>query len=445
MYTLLKKAVKKIAVMALLSMVLTTEINAQQIWYVTQGGNGNQNGTSWINAASGVMLQTIISNASLQGGQIWVAEGDYYAPVPDGFRIYDNIELYGGFAGWENHLEQRDFNSNITVLKGQQNQSWHVVSINNALNTRVDGFHITGGNANGGATTYDRSGGGIFVLSSNPILANLEIHHNYANNGYGGGIAVYEGNITMFDCMIHENEAWQGGGVFLDLGSSFLQNIDIHDNTMSHGGGGMYIECHTATFNDLYIHNNFAYDREGAGIHNARSYPTLNNCMIRENQLFTTTTPSGSGLHDYDGISTLNNTTIADNIGGTAQYVYEYAGGIICTTKVAAAPMPPIYYVDNLYKENAPSASSLETMQMRIYPNPVDRDENITLVIGNRYGYYQGEINIQLYSIDGRAVYQTRLGKGTNAFTIPPLTAGMYVINAFTADGKRYNSPLVIH
>jgi hypothetical protein len=107
--------------------------------------------------------------------------------------------------------------------------------------------------------------------------------------------------------------------------------------------------------------------------------------------------------------------------------------------------MPIASAEGKMLEESKTTSTFLETLQLQVYPNPAGRGDNITLVLEGAYGYYQGEINIEVYSMDGRVVYRTALGKGTNSFAVPDLTAGVYVIAARIADGKKYNTRLVIH
>jgi hypothetical protein len=454
MNTQFKKRVKRIAAIGLLSVVLlATVANAQQIWYVTQTGSGGQSGTSWGDAAPGQMLQSIIIQAGQHGGgQVWVAEGTYTIssqPSQMSFILYNKVELYGGFVGGETSLDQRDFVNNITTLDGANaGKNLHVVIIKDVEESRVDGFHIVNGDVtNADGLASDRSGGGILVISTspltNPVLANLEIYYNQANNGYGGGIAIYgdNANVFMYNCKIYYNTAWQGGGLFVDLGSSTFNNIEIFENHSSpSNGGGVYLECNTATFNMVNIYQNEA-NLNGAGMHCARSYPTLNDCNIYENTTHPPDTkPSGSGLHDYDCQSVLNNTNIYGNHGGTNNYEYEYAGGIICTNQriISASNQNADFEVTlNAFIESS--------LQLRIYPNPVNGGGNLTLSLENHYGFYQGEVHVQIYSMDGRMLYRTTLDKGMNTLSVPELSPGVYVLNARIASGKKYNAQLVIH
>ena len=122
-------------------------------------------------------LQSALS-ASLYGDEIWIAAGTYFPTAGTdrtiSFNLKNGVAMYGGFAGTETSQSQRDFETNVTTLSGDigimgddSDNSYHVIvggdinftvleggniSINNS--TRVDGFTITAGNANGG-TGYD--------------------------------------------------------------------------------------------------------------------------------------------------------------------------------------------------------------------------------------------------------------------------------------------------
>jgi hypothetical protein len=164
---------------------------AGAIWYVKADASGANTGTSWADAFTDLHAALSAAGAT---DQIWVAKGVYKPSTSDksvSFELKDGVALYGGFAGSETSLEQRDVLANPTVLSGDIDQndtvdsdgitnsyddivgdnSRHVVTghlLSSA--TVLDGFTITGGENN-----TDASGSGIYILTASPILNNLTL------------------------------------------------------------------------------------------------------------------------------------------------------------------------------------------------------------------------------------------------------------------------------
>ena len=93
---------------------------AQAVTYVDASALGANDGSSWGDAF--VDLQAGLSTAGA-GDQLWVAAGSYTPAPPGGpssatFAIPSGVEVYGGFAGGETALSQRDPAANPTVLSG---------------------------------------------------------------------------------------------------------------------------------------------------------------------------------------------------------------------------------------------------------------------------------------------------------------------------------------
>lgn len=102
-------------------------LHAQTIRYVKPVASGSGNGSSWANASSD--LQVMI-DASAANDEVWVAAGTYKpAAYPTGssggtssrdyaFLLKDGVKVYGGFAGTETLLAQRNYTTNPTTLSG---------------------------------------------------------------------------------------------------------------------------------------------------------------------------------------------------------------------------------------------------------------------------------------------------------------------------------------
>ena len=86
--------------------------------YVKADAGGANNGSSWTDAYTD--LQDALS-VTVSGDQIWVAAGTYY-PTTDTnrsatFALVNGVGIYGGFAGVETLLTERDTVVNVTVGK----------------------------------------------------------------------------------------------------------------------------------------------------------------------------------------------------------------------------------------------------------------------------------------------------------------------------------------
>lgn len=196
-----------------------TGCSTPKIYYVDENAAGSaRTGASWANAFNYLQDALAVANT---GDQIWVAEGTY-TPKEDvgtgrtqSFKITgakNGIKLYGGFdpADGIKTFTQRDPRTYRTILSGdidgdgtENGNSYHVLvldgtgsPITNA--TVIDGFTITGGNANGtppsspGSGSIDNSSGGGFYCNGagsgskcNPVLRNVTFIGNSANDDGG--------------------------------------------------------------------------------------------------------------------------------------------------------------------------------------------------------------------------------------------------------------------
>ncbi len=106
---------------------------AARIYFVSPSGSDEDAGTSW-----SVAFRTLTkaSQAATQSGdEVWVAEGTYVES--DTVTIPAGVSFYGGFAGGETDLFQRDWTANPAIIDGQNARQ--CVSNDGVL----DGFSIT--------------------------------------------------------------------------------------------------------------------------------------------------------------------------------------------------------------------------------------------------------------------------------------------------------------
>ena len=280
-----------------------------KIYYVSPASSGNGDGSSWANATT--LIQAL--NNAVAGDQIWVQGFEpvtkdelYIVPkevLQEGFTVKSGVQLYGGFAGTETKLTDRETLGKPyqlkyrSVLSGdlrnddkvdnvdlifpanttRQNNATHVLTLNmapqpsgnnNTYPTVVNGFTITGGQADG----TDEKGGGIYVTGNNTDGGNFRIERCFLFNNYatqGGAVYVSSevqnvnnGESLINQCVIYNNAAGEraaveneGGGVYL-AGEATVVNTSIFNN----GNGGVRLSSGSKVVNATIARNT------GAGV-----------------------------------------------------------------------------------------------------------------------------------------------------------------------------------
>ena len=181
--------------------------------------SGISNGADWENAYSS------FSNAFFNAeecpiDEIWVSKG-VYLPTNNNDRNISFLppqetSIYGGFAGNESDLNQRDWIENETILSGDigipiktEDNSKHVVNLSETEEpVLLDGFIIEKGYAKFSGQT-DNIGGGIFYHpnTNNPAhtIRNTTIRNCYSLDA-GSGLAIYGTNPKLrLDNVIFES------------------------------------------------------------------------------------------------------------------------------------------------------------------------------------------------------------------------------------------------
>jgi uncharacterized repeat protein (TIGR02543 family) len=321
------------------------------ILYVKSGGI-SATCSSWDEPCE---LQQALTNATI-GDQIWVAVGIYKpGTVREAtFQLKAGVSIYGGFAGTETSLAERNWETNVTSLSGDligddgagfennNENSYHVVTGNGADATAIlDGFTIIGGNANG-IHPYDE-GGGVYNDNGNPMLINLTISGNFALYGggmcnledssptlinvtfndnavdyWGGGMYNNESSPTLTSVTFSSNNAsdW-GGGMYNYTSSPSLTNVRFQINSATWAGGAMYNDYSSPTLTEVSFSSNSSSYVAG-GMYNGYSSPSLTDVTFSEN----TASDYGGGMYNYQGSVGLTNVTFSENTAS------DYGGGM---------------------------------------------------------------------------------------------------------------------
>ncbi|AFZ36389.1 polymorphic outer membrane protein [Stanieria cyanosphaera PCC 7437] len=289
------------------------------IIYVDVNATGKNNGSSWINAYQD--LQDAIAVAQ-SGDEIWVADGTYYPTTETdrnlSFQIPNGVKLYGGFVGDETKLAQRDWQKNSTILSGEigkindnSDNSYHVVDVSNlSQDSILDGFVITGGNANKHPVT---SGGGITSDRSKATLTNLIIQDNAAS--YGGGMYVNESQLSIKNVIFEENFATHdGGGLYSNDSNLNLKKIVFNSNYASDSGGAIYNYNSSPLLHKVKLQSNHSGE-DGGAIYNYNSSPHLTKMLFLNN---TAINHGGAVFNGYSSSPIIKNSIFRSNIANVA-------------------------------------------------------------------------------------------------------------------------------
>lgn len=294
--------------------------------YVNKNASGNGSGDSWENAVPELAdalkwAKEHESDWTTESPlKIWVAGGTYkplYSPADNNFGNSDgnynafllvkNVQLYGGFAGTETTLADRDLSltANATVLSSDVNDddaisgsgnsltisntsdnNLHVVVASGDMETALlDGFTIIGGNAGSsgnitvnGKAVYKNRGAGIYCRNASPAFNHIIITGNTAD-AFGGGLYNDDSSSpTLLNTLISRNISAKGAGVCNDTSDPQFTNITIAGNKSTGEGGGMYNSTASPAVNNSVVYGNSAVI--GAEIYNDSASPTFSYSLI---------------------------------------------------------------------------------------------------------------------------------------------------------------------
>ena len=334
----------------LLTLAASGHVNAATC-RVTTTGTSAGTGT-W---ASPMDLQTALTAANCT--EVWVAAGVYKPGITRTatFDIHPGVAVYGGFAGTEITLGARDPTVNVTILSGdidnndinadgnniaetsadiQGGNSDHIAYMDGTTGTKItastvlDGFTISGGQANGGGSPQDRGGGlycdgGGIGHECSPTLSNMTFSGNSAQSGgamYNDGDAGTS-SPTLSNVTFTGNSATTGGAMFNDgrgggTSSPALSNITLSGNSANVGGAMFNVGSGTGisspTLSNVTFNGNSA--NYGGAMYNwgygGTSSPTLSNVTFSGNSAAV----EGGAMHNNATDAGTSNPTLSNVI-----------------------------------------------------------------------------------------------------------------------------------
>ncbi|HEX6245646.1 MAG TPA: hypothetical protein VFZ61_32200 [Polyangiales bacterium] len=251
----------------------------QCVRYVDLNSSASQpDGLTWQTAFRTILAgESAAYGIATSGGpsscQVWVREGRYFQYVDNpinGLAVTHVGPLYGGFAGTEVQLSQRNLAAHTTIIDGANAAgSANVVNpVYASGGAYLDGFTVTGGR-NTNTTQAFINAGGLDLAGGTTTLRNMLITGNTCT---GNGAGLYAENTTLVieDSRIVSNVAdGSGGGLALGPGVSALtlRNVVFSSNVAGGDGGAVHVAAAsplTVSFANVVAAQNVAGGRGGA-------------------------------------------------------------------------------------------------------------------------------------------------------------------------------------
>jgi|GEM_PF-2758615 len=335
-----------------------SKLRATIIYVDSANVSGLQTGASWITAFSGFQEGINAANA---GDSVWVAKGTYMSDSVNlySFNMKEGVKILGGFLNTDTVYEQRDWENNVTTLKGTNNSV--INNIDNELTNSalIDGFVITDGvhAYGGGMKNYNTSptirnciflnnkayygpfsiqGGALYNYNSSVVIENCTFLNNIAlvgttgeDNG-GGAIFSYNSILTISNCNFLSNRAsfymvttgaeggGYGGAIYNYTTVATIVNCVFNDNYSGVDGGAIFNAFGSvADIDNCHFHADSSSNAGGALYNSGGSVTTVQNCE------FTSNISSKGGAINNSGDIDIDSTLFMSN------YILMYHGGAI--------------------------------------------------------------------------------------------------------------------
>ncbi|MDF1696773.1 MAG: choice-of-anchor Q domain-containing protein [Saprospiraceae bacterium] len=321
-----------------------------QVTYVNLNASGAGDGSSWADAYTD--LQAALTATA--DGQVWIAAG-VYTPTSlaldtfNTFLVEQEISIYGGFAGDEATIEERDLGANTTTLSGDLNGDdvdnnftmnkednvFHVLTLSAANGSVIviDGITVTGGNTREASdnTDYSWRGGGIFSYNTVEI-ANCNFNNNFARSGgavylspeFGGG-----NNSKIENCTFTKNSCFsQAAGVYLNqVNDVTVSGCTFESNSTNRGALYPFSSTGFLIENCNFVNNStISTDNFGGSLFIWASKGLVQGCNFVNNS-------AGNGaafyIDDRDAIDPSADDVTFENCNFSANTALAFGGGAI--------------------------------------------------------------------------------------------------------------------
>ncbi len=353
-----------LTLLSVVALLLPAGVAHATVVYVDASAAGLNNGSNWTDAFTD--LQDGLDAATVAGDEIWAATGTYYPSVEVGgtgdqfmsFQLKNGIAVYGGFAGSEGLLEERDWETNVVVISGdigipddKSDNCYHVFyhPEDSFLDETavLDGVTITKGSASALSGDH-RRGGGMYNEDASPTISNCIFIDNDATGStsysYGGAMLNYYSSPSVTNCSFIGNTAGKAGGAIgamyaahpVVIDCLFDGNVGGIESSGNGDGGALYVgnSCSPLFVRCDFLNNEANYNGGAAYNSGDTSLPTFISCSFIDNSAAL----YGGAIYNSNDTTTMIQCIVTGNAGtaGNAHggAMYNFAASPIITNCV---------------------------------------------------------------------------------------------------------------
>jgi hypothetical protein len=350
---------------------------------------GNNNGSSWANAFTNLQ-SALTANTYNDLFDVYFSANTYKPAVSDknaSFNIPSGMRIYGGFAGTEKSINQRNMalihSTNITTLSGDLNSNdtppfdfstnrsdnafFPVITGNNVV---FDGFTVRGGGGNGISISID---------GTNATIKNSRFIDNVGN-----GLSIREDNATITNCSIMGN----GSSGILVTGAYNITLTTKESLIANNGYAGTEININSGNYQTAIINSTIASNasyRISVYTNPGTSTNAIKNGLIYGNA-------SGGILNQVDGTGTITNTITYSLVQGVTTGTGNLNGNTVNSQFVSPVANTVRSDAGNYRLKDSSPCINVGT---DVGVSPLDLDRNLRPKGGKTdMGAYESNINM---------------------------------------------------
>lgn len=400
-------------------------------FYISPDGNGG--GVSWAQANNNIHAAWVLS--SLVGKDLWMKEGVYYGDTMAAyaFSFSGHGNVYGGFAGTETALSQRNVQQHPTILSGRGRQQVLSAKFSSSGTLKLSDITVADG--------YSHAGSCVLLSGESVQADGLTIRDCVSDSGV---VADITGSLVRYT-QVKGNTA----PVICHLSSARMRQSLVNNND----GDAVYLTSRARLVNSTIASN------AGSGVVMDGQYNTCLNTIVWNNDtnvgLLTEVSDTSFGncaivgdSNLFDSLTVvLNQDNMAENgprfiapsegrgvSGLSGNEDWHLSKGSVCinagkrlTESMQDGDMERKVrcrqgFIDIGCYESNYNESSIEGAlvdQVRIYPNPASDKVTIS-------GFRPGMVEV--YDVAGCKVRETRVSVDTATIGLDGLPAGVYFV-----------------